>query len=144
MLALPQDHAEFGARWRRAAELILNQADVAAVSRQVHLALFYDAPLDIGAMGALSLAAESVQSPTPSNRMGAFDEVRNRSASACPARRVGRFGSDPRTIVRRGAARISHTNAKCVDDGFELQRLPIGIYATSFPCSSVTLIAKPR
>jgi hypothetical protein len=27
-----------------------NQADVAAVSRQVHLALFYDAQLDIGAM----------------------------------------------------------------------------------------------
>ena len=45
-------------RWRRTAELILNQADVAAVSRQVHLALFYNAQLDIGAMGALSLAAE--------------------------------------------------------------------------------------
>ena len=28
------------------------QADVAAVSRQVHLALFYDARLDIGAMKA--------------------------------------------------------------------------------------------
>jgi hypothetical protein len=35
------------------------------VSRPVHLALFYDAQLDIGTMGALSLAAESVQSPTP-------------------------------------------------------------------------------
>ena len=30
--------------------LLLDQADVAAVSRQVHLALFYDAQLDIGAM----------------------------------------------------------------------------------------------
>jgi hypothetical protein len=30
--------------------LLLDQADVAAVSRQVHLALFYDARLDIGAM----------------------------------------------------------------------------------------------
>jgi hypothetical protein len=32
--------------------LLLDQADVAAVSRQVHLALFYDARLDIGAMKA--------------------------------------------------------------------------------------------
>jgi hypothetical protein len=33
-----------------AAQLLLDQADVAAVSRQVHLALFYDAQLDIRAM----------------------------------------------------------------------------------------------
>jgi hypothetical protein len=39
-------------RWRRAAELLLDQADVAAVSRQIHLALFYDFILDIGAMKA--------------------------------------------------------------------------------------------
>jgi len=39
------------ARWLQAAKLILEQADVAAVSRQVHLALFYDAKLDIKAMG---------------------------------------------------------------------------------------------
>ena len=32
--------------------LLLDQADVAAVSHQVHLALFYDAQLDIGAMKA--------------------------------------------------------------------------------------------
>ena len=50
MLALPHEHAEFCTRWRHAAELILNQAEIAAVSRQVHLALFYDAQLDIGAM----------------------------------------------------------------------------------------------
>jgi hypothetical protein len=31
--------------------LLLDRADVAAVSRQVHLALFYDAALDIKAMG---------------------------------------------------------------------------------------------
>jgi hypothetical protein len=36
--------------WRHAAQLLLDQADVAAVSRQVHLALFYDAQLDIRAM----------------------------------------------------------------------------------------------
>jgi len=30
--------------------LLPDKADVAAVSRQVHLALFYDAQLDIGAM----------------------------------------------------------------------------------------------
>jgi hypothetical protein len=48
VLTLP--HAESCNRWRRAAELLLAQADVAAVSRQVYLALFYDAELDIGAM----------------------------------------------------------------------------------------------
>ena len=37
-------------RWRRAAELLFEQAGVAAVSNQVKLALFYDAQLDIGAM----------------------------------------------------------------------------------------------
>ena len=45
------ERAELCNRWRRAAELILDQADVAAVSHQVHLALFYDAQLNIGAMG---------------------------------------------------------------------------------------------
>jgi hypothetical protein len=48
VLALP--HAESCNRWRRAAQLLLDQADVATVSRQVYLALFYDARLDIGAM----------------------------------------------------------------------------------------------
>ena len=47
---LAQPHAESCQRRRRAAELILQQADVAAVSRQFYLALFYDAALDIGAM----------------------------------------------------------------------------------------------
>jgi hypothetical protein len=50
VLALPQEQAEHCNRWRRAVELLLDQADVAAVSHQVHLALFYDAQLDIGAM----------------------------------------------------------------------------------------------
>jgi hypothetical protein len=51
MVAMPP--AQDGcARWLRAAELILGQADVADVSHQVHLALFYDAQLDIGAMKA--------------------------------------------------------------------------------------------
>jgi hypothetical protein len=49
MLAL--EHADSCNRWRRAAMLILEQADVAAVSRQVYLALFYEAKLDLGAMG---------------------------------------------------------------------------------------------
>jgi hypothetical protein len=38
MLALPHEQSEFCARWRHAATLILEHADVAAVSRQVHLA----------------------------------------------------------------------------------------------------------
>ena len=48
VLELP--HAESCNRWRRAAELLLDQADVATVSKQVKLALFYDAQLDLKAM----------------------------------------------------------------------------------------------
>ena len=51
ILALPQEQAEGCQRWRHAAQLLLDQADVAAVSQQIHLALFYDAQLDIKAMG---------------------------------------------------------------------------------------------
>jgi hypothetical protein len=43
LLALPPERAEHRNRWRHAAKLLLDQADVADVSRQVHLALFYDA-----------------------------------------------------------------------------------------------------
>jgi hypothetical protein len=50
ILVLPHEQAEFCQRWRHAAQLLLDQADVAAVSHQVHLALFYDANLDIKAM----------------------------------------------------------------------------------------------
>jgi hypothetical protein len=52
VLALPQEQAVQCNRWRRAVELLLDQADVAAVSHQVHLALFYDTQLEIGAMKA--------------------------------------------------------------------------------------------
>jgi hypothetical protein len=48
--ALPQEQAEHCNRWRHAAQLLLDQADVAAVSHQVHLALFYDAQLDLKAI----------------------------------------------------------------------------------------------
>ena len=41
VLAVPQEQAEHCNRWRHAAQLLLDQADVAAVSRQVYLALFY-------------------------------------------------------------------------------------------------------
>jgi len=46
MLALPK-RRETAARWQRAAELLLGGADVAAFSRAVELALFYDAKLDV-------------------------------------------------------------------------------------------------
>jgi hypothetical protein len=52
VLALPPDRAEHCNRWQPAARLLLDQADVADVSRQVHLALFYDCNLNIGAMKA--------------------------------------------------------------------------------------------
>jgi hypothetical protein len=49
---LTLDEAEHCNRWRRGAQILLDKADVAAVSRQVHLALSHDARLDIGAMDA--------------------------------------------------------------------------------------------
>jgi hypothetical protein len=52
VLALPPERVEHCNRWRHAARLLLAQADVADVSRQLHLAFFYDAQLDIGAMKA--------------------------------------------------------------------------------------------
>jgi hypothetical protein len=36
VLALPPDRAEHCNRWRHAAKLLLNRADIAAVSHQVH------------------------------------------------------------------------------------------------------------
>jgi hypothetical protein len=50
ILALPHERAEYCNRWRHAAKLLLDEADVADVSRQVHLALFYDTQLDLNAM----------------------------------------------------------------------------------------------
>jgi hypothetical protein len=50
VLALPPERAEHCNRWRHAAQLLLDQADVAAVSHRVHLALFYDTQLDLNAM----------------------------------------------------------------------------------------------
>jgi hypothetical protein len=46
MLALSEDR-EHRAQWQRAAELLLNEADVAALSKAIDLALFYDAKLDL-------------------------------------------------------------------------------------------------
>jgi hypothetical protein len=48
VLTLPPEQAERCNRWRHAARLLLDQADVADVSHQVHLALFYDTQLDMG------------------------------------------------------------------------------------------------
>ena len=44
MLALSADR-EHRRQWQRAAELLLAEADVAALSRQLELALFYEAKL---------------------------------------------------------------------------------------------------
>jgi hypothetical protein len=41
---------ELRAQWQRAAELLLAEADVADFSKQIELALFYDAKLDVAAM----------------------------------------------------------------------------------------------
>jgi hypothetical protein len=49
MLKLSKDR-ELRAQWQRAAELLLAQADVADLSKQIDLALFYDGKLDVAAM----------------------------------------------------------------------------------------------
>jgi hypothetical protein len=46
MLRLSKDR-ERGAQWQRAAQLLLEHADVAALSRQVELALVYDGKIDV-------------------------------------------------------------------------------------------------
>ena len=46
MLALSKDR-ERRTQWQRAAELLLAEADVGALSKAVELALFYDAKLDV-------------------------------------------------------------------------------------------------
>jgi hypothetical protein len=48
MLALSKDR-EHRAQWQRAAELLLDGANVAAFSKAVELALFYDAKLQLSA-----------------------------------------------------------------------------------------------
>ena len=49
MLRLSKDR-ERSARWQRAAQLLLAKADVAAVSRQLEVALLYDGKLDVRPM----------------------------------------------------------------------------------------------
>ena len=48
MLGLSEDR-ERSSRWQRAADLLLAEADVGALSKAVELALFYDAKLDVAA-----------------------------------------------------------------------------------------------
>jgi hypothetical protein len=48
MLGLSKDR-ELSVRWQRAAELLLGETDVADFSKQVQLALFYDAKLQLSA-----------------------------------------------------------------------------------------------
>jgi len=51
MLALSKDR-ERRAQWQRAAELLLDGADVGAFSKALELALFYDAKLDVSKVPA--------------------------------------------------------------------------------------------
>ena len=51
MLALSKQR-ETRRQWQRAAELLLEQGDVAAFNKQVELALFYDAKLDVSKVPA--------------------------------------------------------------------------------------------
>ena len=51
MLGLSKQR-ELRTRWQRVAGLILEEADIGAVSRQLELALFMDAKLDVAKMPA--------------------------------------------------------------------------------------------
>ena len=51
MLALSKAR-ELRSQWQRAAELLLAEADVIDLSRQIELALFHDAKLDVAKMPA--------------------------------------------------------------------------------------------
>jgi hypothetical protein len=65
----------------------------------------------------------------PSNRMGAFDEIRNRSASACHALRVGRFGSDPkRTAAAAGGIAAANINRQRLHTRLRLVRYVLPEY----------------
>jgi hypothetical protein len=55
MVALPKTRW-LRSHWQRATQLILNEAGAAAVSKQVHLALFTDGKLDVDAVEQLSSA----------------------------------------------------------------------------------------
>jgi hypothetical protein len=55
MLALPKKR-EQRTHWQHACRLLLQQAGVAALTRQVHLALFMDGKLDVGAFEHMSSA----------------------------------------------------------------------------------------
>src|SRR6266516_2849300 len=49
MLALPKTR-KTRQHWQRACRLLLEQADVDALTRQIHLVLFFDGKLDLAAM----------------------------------------------------------------------------------------------
>jgi hypothetical protein len=55
MMALPKKRA-LRAHWQHAGRLILQQASAAALTRQVHLALFMDGKLNAGAFEHMSSA----------------------------------------------------------------------------------------
>ena len=55
MVALPKTRW-LRSHWQRACQLILEEAGAAAVSKQVHLALFTDGKLDVDAFEQLSSA----------------------------------------------------------------------------------------
>jgi hypothetical protein len=46
MIHVTQIKSDSYARWQRAAELLLAEADVGALTKQVELALFFEAKLD--------------------------------------------------------------------------------------------------
>jgi hypothetical protein len=63
----PSKHRETKAQWQRAAELLLGLGDVADLSKQIDLALFYDAKLDVAVEGmkaALTLQHASRSRPS--------------------------------------------------------------------------------
>ena len=71
MVALPDDRRL--AHWQRAAQLLLDGADAAEISRQIELALFYDRKLDLKA----SKADIAVPAPEQSNERSTSTTLAN-------------------------------------------------------------------
>ena len=66
MLALPKNR-ELRAHWQHASRLFLEEASVAAVTRQVQLALFQDGKLDVGEFARMSDARRWRRDSPPLN-----------------------------------------------------------------------------
>ena len=106
VLELPQSQVEGCQRWRQAAQLLLDQAGVAEVSKQVKLALFYDAQTSRPWSRERSSLAIQGRVGRPSRR--------GRGPAFHPLHRLWRLDELPRSSadVPRTATAMRHTTLR--------------------------------